>query len=204
LHWNLTQIDKVGEIGQKALNSYEKISKNLGVEMHSKDSAEKRIQELLSGKANFMNLSRRLAKNAQNRESLTVQPKEKLSGTKAALTIKNYLGGYYYFTCDEAVIDKKTIHLIEGKHSKHGLIPSLEDIKDGLLKMILFTNFKEVKIGDKEYSPVAILKLTSDMNFSKEALRESQLKQLQLLKKEAKENNFKVFVNNTNLEEVNL
>lgn len=204
LHWNLTQIDKVGEVGQKALSSYEKISKRLGVEMHSKDSAEKRIQELLKGKANFMALSRKLAKNAQNRESLTVQPKERLDGTKSTLTIKNYLGGYYYFTCDEVDIDKKTIHLMEGKHSKQSLIPSLEDIKDGLLKMILFTNLKEVKIDDKEYSPVAILKLTSDMNVSKEALRESQLEQLQLLKKEAKENNFKVFINDANLEDVKL
>jgi len=28
LHWNLAQIDKVGQIGQKALETYAKISKN--------------------------------------------------------------------------------------------------------------------------------------------------------------------------------
>ena len=106
LHWNLSQIDKVGEIGQKALESYDKISKKLKIEMHSKESAEKRIQELLKGKESFMNLSRNLAQKAQQRESVTIQPKEKLKGSKANVTIKNYLGGLYYFTSDEAEINK--------------------------------------------------------------------------------------------------
>jgi hypothetical protein len=199
LHWNLDQIDKVGIIGKKALGSYEEISKRLGVEMHSKKSAEKRISELIKGKETFMQLSRELAKKAQNRESLTVQPKEKLSGVKATLTIKNYLGGLYYFTADEIHIKNNTLYLIEGKHSKQSLIPSSEDIKDGLVKMILFTNLKDVKIGNKGYSPIAVLKLTSETEFSKTLLSKSQLEQLQLLKKEAEKNNFLMVVNDTDL-----
>jgi hypothetical protein len=204
LHWNLAQITNVGKIGQQALDSYIRISKKLGVEMHSKSSAEKRIKELLKGKEIFMELSRDLAKKAQNRESLTVQPKEKLSGAKATLTIKNYLGGFYYFTCDEVDLHKNTIQLIEGKHSKQSIIPTLEDIKDGLVKMILFTNLRAVKIDNTEYNPVAVLKLTSNKKFSRGALRQSQLEQLQLLKKEAKENHFQVFINNLNLEGIDL
>jgi hypothetical protein len=204
LHWNLAQIEKVGEIGQKALNSYEKISKELKVEMHSKEFAEKRVNKLLKGKEHFMTLSRDLAKKAQERETVTVQPKEKLSGIKATLTIKNYLGGYYFFTCDEVSIEKDTIYLIEGKHSKQSLIPSLEDIKDGLLKMILFTNLKEVKIGKKEYKPVAVLKLTSALRFKKEKLRKSYLGALELLKEEAEKNHFHVILNDTDLMKIEL
>lgn len=204
LHWNLAQIDQVGEIGRKALDSYVEISRKLGVEMHSRRSAETRVGELLKGRENFMKLSRKLAKAAQYRESLTIQPKEKLSGIKATLTIKNYLGGYYYFTSDEINIEKDTIYLIEGKHSKQSLIPSLEDIKDGLIKMILFTNLKEVKIGDEEYSPVAVLKLTSDRKFSKELLKDSQQEQLRLLKKDAEKNHFHVLINNTNLQKIEI
>lgn len=199
LHWNLAQIGKVGDIGKKALDSYAKISTKLEVEMHSKESIEKRVDELLKGKENFMILSRTLAKKAQDRESVTIQPKERLSGIKATLTIKNYLGGYYFFTCDEVTIGKETIYLIEGKHSKQSLIPSLEDIKDGLVKMILFTNLKEVKIGDTYYIPIPQLKLTSDMKFSRETLRKSQGENLRLLKKEAEENSFQVLINGTNL-----
>jgi len=43
LHWNLSQIDKIGEIGQRAIESYAKISKKLGIEMHSENFARKRI-----------------------------------------------------------------------------------------------------------------------------------------------------------------
>src|SRR3989338_5409744 len=35
LHWNLSQIDNIAEIGKKALDSYDKISQKVGVEMHS-------------------------------------------------------------------------------------------------------------------------------------------------------------------------
>ncbi len=199
LHWNLKQIDMVVDIGTKALVSYEKISKQLGVVMHSSSNATKRIDELKKGKKNFINFSRDLAKKAQNRESNTKQPKENLSGIKAKLTIKNYLGGNYFFTCDEIEIKNKNIYLIEGKHSKQGIIPSLEDIKDGLLKMILFTNLKEVSIGNEIYSHMSVLKLTSTMTFNSNNLTKSKIVILELLKKEALTNNFKIVINKTDL-----
>lgn len=151
-----------------------------------------------------MQLSRQFARAAQNRESLTVQPKEKLSGNKATLTIKNYIGGYYYFTSDEIRIEKDTVFLIEGKHSNRRILPSLEDIKDGLVKMILFSNLTKVTINDKEYSPIAVLKLTSNIEFDKDKLNSIQYQILKLLKKEAKQNNFIVLVNNKNLESIEL
>jgi hypothetical protein len=192
LHWNLEHIDKVGHIGQKALESYERISNKLKVKMHSRQSAEKRITELLKGKDEFMKLSRTLAEKAQKRERLTIQPKENLTGTKAIITIQNYLGGFYYFTADEAEIKGNEVFLIEGKHSKNNSLPSLEDIKDGLLKMILFTNLEDVKIGFTNYKPVAVLKLTTKGGLNKRLLTSSQLNILELLTKEAQLNNFKI------------
>jgi hypothetical protein len=194
LHWNLSQIDKIGEIGEKALKSYEKISQKLNIKMHSKKSAEKRIKELLKGKEEFMELSRDLAKKAQKRESLTIQPKEKLTGKKAIITIKNYLGGYYYFTVDEVEKKGKDVYLIEGKHTKRANLPSLEDIKDGLLKMILFTNLKEIKIDGKNYIPILILKLTTEKGFDRENLNNSQKNILKLLQQEAKINGFNILI----------
>lgn len=192
LHWNLEQIDKAGEIGQKAINAYDKISKKLKVKMHPRISTEKRIKQLLKGRNEFMALSRDLAERAQRRESLTIQPKEYLSGSKCILTIKNYLGGYYYFTADEMEIQGKNIYLIEGKHSKDKFLPSLGDIKDGLLKMILFTNLKDVKAGNKEYNHIPVLKLTTGNGFNTKNLSEIQKNDLVLLQKEAKLNNFEI------------
>ena len=161
LHWNLSQIDNIAEIGRKALDSYDKISQKVGVGMHSKKSAEKRILELKKGKDAFMALSRNLAEMAQKRESITVQPKEHLDGIKGTITITNYLGGNYYFTSDEVGLHSKDIHLIDAKHTKEDKLPALGDIKDGLLKMILFTNLEDVKIDGEKFTPIPILKLTT-------------------------------------------
>ena len=68
--------------------------------MHSLSTAETRIDQLLKGKDHFMEFSRKLAEQAQLREIVTRQPKERLSGNEASIAIKNCLGGYYFFTVD--------------------------------------------------------------------------------------------------------
>jgi len=40
------------------------------------------------------------------------------SKANANLTIKNYLGGNYFFTCDKFKIEDKNVYLIENKHSQ--------------------------------------------------------------------------------------
>ncbi|MBS3074241.1 hypothetical protein J4447_02170 [Candidatus Pacearchaeota archaeon] len=195
LHWNLSQIDNIAEIGKKALNSYDRIFKALEIEMHSKESAEKRIAELRKGKDAFMELSRNLAEMAQKRESITIQPKENLNGIKGTITITNYLGGNYYFTSDEVELHDKNIHLIDAKHTKENKLPSLGDIKDGLLKMILFTNLEDVKINSEKFTPIPILKLTTADTFKLEKMSQPKRIMLEVLKKEAKTNNFKILLN---------
>lgn len=59
-------------------------------------------------------------------------------------------------------------------------------------------------ISDKEFESVAVIKLTNSIKFTKEKLRSSQLELLRLLKREAKDNNFEVIINNTNLQEITL
>lgn len=73
-------------------------------------------------------------------------------------------------------------------------MPSLEDTKDGLLKMILFTNLEDVKIDGKEYKPVAVLKLTVENHFNENNLSTSQKEILDLLRKEAKLNGFELHI----------
>ena len=195
LHWNLSQLEKVGELGEKALGSYIQISKKLGVRMHSLDSARKRIKKLSEGKEAFLSLSRELAKKAQKRESVTRQPKEKLRGAKAMITITNYLGGKYFFTADEVEKHEENLHLIEGKHTKSKSLPSLGDIKDGLLRMILLTNLEDVKIEEKQFNPVPVLKLTTAGTFQIESANKQQKEILSKLRSESETNGFKVLLN---------
>ena len=163
LHWNLKEIEQsFPDLIQKAKASYKEIGKHLGVQFHNEQGIDRFANQFINGVKNFMDTSRQKAREAQNREMQTIQPKEALSTlTKATITIENYLGGKYYFTTDEIKIKDKNIYLIEGKHSKNSLLPSIGDIKDGLLKMILYTNLKEVKVNGVEYNPMPVIKLTS-------------------------------------------
>ena len=88
---------------------------------------------------------------------------------------------------------------MEGKHSKNNILPSIEDIKDGLVKMILFTNLTEVKFNNIEYKPIPILKLTTDKIFSTDSLNKTQMDNLRLLKKEALKNHFQIIINNKDI-----
>lgn len=83
---------------------------------------------------------------------------------------------------------------MEGKHSKGGTLPAIEDIKDGLLKMILFTNLEDVKFKNKKYNSIPALKLTIGSNFSENNLTKSQKEIMNLLKEEASVNNFKILL----------
>ena len=131
--------------------------------MNGKTNVVKRIEVLKDNASTFKKYSRRLAASAQNRELQTVQPKESVIEEKAQITIQNYLGGLYYLTVDEAVIKKGKLWLIEKKHSKNAFVPSMNDIKDGIIKMILFTNLAETKIGDKSFDHFSVLGLTSSI-----------------------------------------
>lgn len=174
LHWNLSQVDRIGEIGNKAIEGYKKISKKLNIEMHSMKLAEKRINNLKQSKEVFMKFSRNLAASAQKREMVTIQPKEKLKGKKGMITITNYLGGHYYFTADEVEIHDNEIYLIDAKHTKTDKLPASEDIKDALLKMILFTNLENVKFNGKKYKAVVVLKMTTGNAFKFISIKDSQ------------------------------
>jgi len=164
LHWNIKEIEETfPKLIQKVKFSYNKIGKQLGVEFHKVQGIDRFANQFINGVKEFMNTSRQKAKEAQNREMQTIQPKEALSTlTKATITIENYLGGKYFFTTDEIKIEGNNIYLIEGKHSNTSNIPSVGNIKDGLLKMILYTNLKEVKVNGIEYKPIPVLKLTSN------------------------------------------
>ncbi len=212
LHWNLKEIEEsLPQLIQKVKFSYSQVSKQLGVEFHNDQGIDKFANQFISGVRNFMDTSRHKAREAQNREMQTIQPKESLStSTKATITIENFLGGKYYFTTDEIKIEKKKIFLIEAKHSKGSLLPSIGDIKDGLLKMILYTNLKEVMVKGTGYQAIPVLKLTSaklgnkfstisknkdvDDFFNRNPFTIKQKETIKKLLIEARENNFQVII----------
>ncbi|MHB8261678.1 MAG: hypothetical protein ACYDCN_16740 [Bacteroidia bacterium] len=163
LHWNLNELNtKLHNIIDKVKSSYTNIEKSTGVKLHDFKGLENFKNKIGKDVSLFMAFSRGKAKDAQSREFVTFQPKESLSTlSKAKITITNYLGGQYFFTVDEILITKEKVSLIEDKHSKNAILPSKGDIKDGLLKMILYCNLSEVIANGNKTKSEAILCLTS-------------------------------------------
>lgn len=163
LHWNLKEIkNNLSGIVTQAQNHYNLIAKKHNIQLHADKGLEEFKNQLIKDAESFLENSRSKAKEAQKRESVTTQPKEVLeTQTKATITINNYLGGRYYFTVDEVSIKGNTIQLIELKHSNKSVLPSKSDIKDGLLKMILYSNVQDVSSEGVVFQSEPVLKLTS-------------------------------------------
>lgn len=162
LHWNLAELAKIDDILDKVKTNYAQIEKQTGIKLHSVKGIDNLRKKIDKNVNKFKEFSREKAEKAQTREVATIQPKEALStATKAKLTITNFLGGEYHFTVDEIQAFEETLYLIEAKHSKNALLPSKSDIKDGLLKLILYCNFATVKMENRRYTPMPVLKLTS-------------------------------------------
>jgi len=160
--WNEREAKQLKNIFEKAKLAYQKISKETKTYLHDETSLNELIKYAETPKR-FLDFSRRKSQQAQSREFVTEQPKEALStDTKAKVTINNSLFGKYFFTCDETKIEPKTVYLIEAKHSQRAKFPSRNDIKDGLIKMMLYTNLKNVKIGSKPYGLKVQIRLTSN------------------------------------------
>ncbi|MGI9056548.1 MAG: VWA domain-containing protein, partial [Pyrinomonadaceae bacterium] len=207
--WNLKQLGEISGLLEKASNSYKVISEKTGIIMHGEQGIINFSERIKDNLDEFRMFSRLKAQNAQTLELKTLQPKESLSSdTKGRVTITDNLGGKYYFTCDETRIENDTIFLIEAKHSSRAKMPGQSDIKDGILKMILYSNLKNVRVGNVSYKYKPVLRLTSGTlkgeissdssiedfdNFSKENLLTKKQKDfLNAVFTEAKQNRFVV------------
>ena len=208
LHWNLNEINtNLHNIINKVKSFYAKIEKSTNVKLHGSKGTGNFQNKIGKDVSLFMAFSRGKAERAQSIEFVTRQPKESLSTlSKAKITITNYLGGQYFFTVDEILITKEKVSLIESKHSKNVTLPSKSDIKDGLLKMILYCNLTDVTVNGIKIKCEAVLCLTSSKLkggissfstkselstfFAKNNLSESQIFLIETVIAEAKQNKF--------------
>lgn len=162
LHWNRTLLeDSFVDVYKKALDSYENISKSTGVLMHDRMVQEHYLATIMRDFLSFKDISLRGSKGASVREVQTSHGYEYLSdGLKATFKIENYLGGTYYLTADEVVKENKVYVIQESKNSTKGFLPGLSDIKDGLFKLILYSNLHTLKLDGISVGFHSRLKLT--------------------------------------------
>lgn len=162
LHWNLRELkERLPDIAAKSQTAYEAIARKTKVQLHGMDGINKRVEMLHGDVTRFQQSSRAMAQSAQSREFQTQQPKERLVAEKAKITLSNFLGGEYYLTVDECILVGNTAFLVEKKHSKNSLLPSPDDIKDGLLKLSLYRNIARLTAEEKLLRHIPVLGLTS-------------------------------------------
>jgi hypothetical protein len=208
LHWNINELKtNFHDILKKVVLSYAEIETKTKVPLHGIKGLQNFQDRIGKDVSLFMDFSRGKAKEAQSREFVTFQPKESLSTlSKAKVTITNYLGGQYFLTVDEILVTNEKISLIEGKHTVNAILPSKGDIKDGLLKMILYSNLIEVTVNGNAIVSEAVLCLTSSKLkggitsssskselssfYTKNDLSASQILLIETVIKEAIQNNF--------------
>ena len=160
--WNERETKQLKAVFEKAKLSYRKISKETKTYLHD-DAALDELIKYAETPEKFIEFSRGKAVKAQNREFETLQPKEALaSDTKGKITITNALFGKYFFTVDETKIEPNTVYLIEAKHSSRAKMPSRNDIKDGLIKMMLYKSLRNVRVGAKPLDFKVQIRLTSN------------------------------------------
>lgn len=209
--WNLKELNQVSQVAEKAKTAYQEIAKRTNVELHDEKGIDNFVAKISKSLEDFRALSRQKSQKAQGREFVSIQPKEALSSdTKARVTITDKSGGLYFLTCDETKIEGKTLTLMEAKHTVRTKIPSASDIKDGLLKMMLYTSLKNVKVGNRDVTLKVAIRLTSeklegsvsskaddkqvDEFLQKNNFSKNQTGFVKKLFQEARENNFEIIL----------
>lgn len=170
-HWNQDHfVNEFVPLYEKALHSYALIAQKLGVAMHSQqrllsflDAVRSTDNPCKLDLAKYAELSLSASERAALRETATEHRMERVQvgNAKGFFEIHNYLGGVYYLTADEVILNGGNQVIIqESKNTTKRLLPSLSDIKDGLFKLLLFSQLQELRLGEASLRFRTRLRLT--------------------------------------------
>lgn len=164
IHWNKQVINgRLLKTLDLAIESYKQISEATEVAVHSYVELLKYRDKIRHDIEEYNKISLTASSHASLREYLTRHSREFLGdgGVKLPIAIKNYLGGTYFLTIDELLETEAGVILQESKNTTKGTLPSLTDIKDGLFRLILYSNMHTLTIDGKEKNFTTRMKLTS-------------------------------------------
>ena len=170
-HWNQEHfVNKFIEVYEKALQSYESIEARLGVKLHSREKLRGFLDRVRSDEdyrildlKRFANESLPKSEQAAQREAGVQHRLEQVhaTATKGIFEIRNNLGGIYYLTADEVIFKSDDEIIIqESKNSVKSVLPSVSDIKDGLFKLLLFSQLQTLTFNETPVKFSTRLKLS--------------------------------------------
>jgi hypothetical protein len=169
LHWNTMHFERDFEqVYRNAVESYAQIALKTGAKLISPATHLTELSRYIVNDnfslEHFKAISLPKSFAAAHREIRTIHRLEYLQETnKAYFFITNWLGGQYHLTSDEVLFENDTVIIQESKNATGAKLPSLQDIQNGLFKLILFANMDTLKLNDEAVKFRVRLKLTGKL-----------------------------------------
>jgi hypothetical protein len=166
LHWNTSHFERdFTAVYRESVRAYDRIAQQHAVRLHSRLDHERVLERyLVNGQFSltaFKAATLSHSESAAQREIHTAHRHELLQeGSKALFVVSNYLGGEYYLTADEVFMQDDILIIQEAKNRRDGRLSSVDDIKDGLFKLILYGNLSQVELDGVPVRFAVRLRLT--------------------------------------------
>ena len=103
------------------------------------------------------------SKGAQNRETVSDHVLEDVPGNKGKINIDFGESRKLYLTSDSMVLEKGTVTLLEGKNTSSGKYPVMGDVKDALIKLMIFRS-SDFEFEGEELEKKLVCYLTGNQN----------------------------------------
>jgi hypothetical protein len=168
LHWNQMHFERDFEfVYHQAVAAYERLEREKHLQFHWLPQHHAVLSHFRTmGRFSiddFKLYTLPRSSQAARRELKTHHRYELLrDGSKGLFTISNYLGGEYHLTADEVFLTDDALIVQESKNAR-GKLPNIDDIKDGLFKLILFANLEQLEIMGEAFNFSVRLNLTGDL-----------------------------------------
>jgi len=157
IKWNNEQVKKIPELLEKTIQRYRELGKKLGVPLKTKalKNLEENAKKWKKNPETLFSDMKKLELDAQNRETRTNHKHESIPteyGGKAKFTIECGKSEMLYLTADAVDVNKnkKIITITEAKNTTKDDFPNKENIKDDLMKLVLFKK-TDFQIGGEKY-----------------------------------------------------
>lgn len=166
LHWNMMHFQRdFVQVYERAIEAYERLSHDLKVSLHASERQREVLNSFLEqgqfSLEKFRQASLPASHSAAQRERQTIHALEQLAqGEKVVFHLYNTLGGEYFLTADEFFLEDGIWVIQESKNSPNKSLPSLNDIQDGLFKLMLFVNLDELYLAGQRIAFRVRLKIT--------------------------------------------
>ena len=151
--WNQKQLIRIPSLLKASIENNRRLGKELGVVVRSFKPLEKKLGVWNTDMPKFLLDCDRESEKAQHREFTSDQKLENVPGKKGKFNVDMGNSKTIFLTADSVSVDKKkkTIEILEGKHTTKGKFPDENDVLDALFKLMIFKK-SEIRIAGTKFS----------------------------------------------------